>query len=116
MERLRNLESLVKELRSQLEQVEGASSGAGASPEGSSPENLHRQHREANAPADAALHADTEAAQKSFGRLVLQDANRTRYVSSGFWSRVNDEVQYAPEAFSNALSLFLYLFRRRSRA
>lgn len=29
---------------------------------------------------------------KPFGRMVSQDAASTRYVSSGFWSRVSDEV------------------------
>ncbi|KAH8900389.1 hypothetical protein GQ53DRAFT_801045 [Thozetella sp. PMI_491] len=30
--------------------------------------------------------------QKHFGRLVVQDSNQSRYVGSGFWSRVNDEL------------------------
>ncbi|KAJ4393606.1 hypothetical protein N0V93_002819 [Gnomoniopsis smithogilvyi] len=33
--------------------------------------------------------ASTANSQNEFGRLVLKDANRSRYVSSGFWSRVD---------------------------
>lgn len=29
---------------------------------------------------------------KSFGRLVLNEKGKTRYVSSAFWSKINDEV------------------------
>ncbi|TLS28043.1 hypothetical protein PpBr36_01398 [Pyricularia pennisetigena] len=29
---------------------------------------------------------------KKFGRLVLHDKGKSRYVSSGFWSRINDEI------------------------
>ncbi len=31
-----------------------------------------------------------------FGRLVVNDHGRSRYVSSGFWSRINDEVRLSP--------------------
>jgi hypothetical protein len=86
MERLHTLENLVKELSSQLEQAKSAanstaegSSGVG-SPEGST------HDRQPNPSAG------TDKVQSRFGRLVLQDSNRSRYVSSGFWSRVNDEV------------------------
>ncbi|KLU82374.1 fungal specific transcription factor domain-containing protein [Magnaporthiopsis poae ATCC 64411] len=29
---------------------------------------------------------------RKFGRLVLHDGGRSRYVSSGFWSKINDEI------------------------
>ncbi|TLD27343.1 hypothetical protein PspLS_05127 [Pyricularia sp. CBS 133598] len=32
------------------------------------------------------------AVAKNFGRLVLHDKGKSRYVSSGFWSRINDEI------------------------
>ncbi|KAI6444800.1 hypothetical protein MCOR15_010897 [Pyricularia oryzae] len=35
--------------------------------------------------------ATTDVAKK-FGRLVLHDKGKSRYVSSGFWSRINDEI------------------------
>ncbi|KGO60117.1 Transcription factor, fungi [Penicillium expansum] len=87
MERLHNLESLVQELRIQLEQAKSVvnsaaegSSGVG-SPEGSA-------HDRQSNPSSI----NTANVQTKFGRLVLQDSNRSRYVSSGFWSRVNDEL------------------------
>jgi hypothetical protein len=84
MERLQNLESLVKDLSGQLEQANAAASSvAGGSSEVNSPKSSSQ---------DRDTGHQTDAIQKPFGRLVLQDANRSRYVSSGFWSRVNDEV------------------------
>lgn len=86
MERLRSLESLVKELSSELEQARAAAS-AGASTAGHSPEssNQDADHHETSAP-------DVSNVQEQFGRLVLGHSSRSRYVSSGFWSRVHDEV------------------------
>jgi hypothetical protein len=84
MERLRNLESLVKELSGQLEQANAAANSvAGGSSGVNSPESSSHE-RDTDHQTDVSKH---------FGRLVLQDANRSRYVSSGFWSRVNDEVR-----------------------
>jgi hypothetical protein len=66
MSRLQNLENLVHELRGELKQklTAGSSSEDGLS-------GVHNQ----------------------FGRLVLHDASRSRYVSSGFWAQINDEVR-----------------------
>jgi hypothetical protein len=87
MERLRNLEGLVKDLSGQLEQANAAASSANASAAASnSPESSIENQKEASPGALAGN------IQKQFGRLVLKDANKSRYVSSGFWSRVNDEV------------------------
>ena len=33
--------------------------------------------------------------------VVVRDANRSRYVSSGFWSRVDDEVNKMPSSELN---------------
>ncbi|KAJ5972310.1 uncharacterized protein N7479_002228 [Penicillium vulpinum] len=87
MERLHNLESLVQELRIQLEQAKpAANSGAeGSSGVGSPESSAHDRQSNPSSNGTANL-------QKKFGRLVLQDSNRTRYVSTGFWSRVNDEL------------------------
>jgi hypothetical protein len=84
MERLQNLESLVKDLSSQLEQANAAASSAAGGSSGVNSPNSYGQ--------DRAVDHQGDALQKPFGRLVLQDANRSRYVGSGFWSRVNDEV------------------------
>lgn len=92
MERLRTLESLVKELSSQLEHANAAVSAAtdasaptssGNSPSIMATGTLHSP--EAGMPSIA----DNAGFQKQFGRMVLKDANRSRYISSGFWSRVD---------------------------
>lgn len=92
MERLRTLESLVKELSGQLEQANAAASSVhGASSEANSPgSSTHDRDAEHQRQTSSATNAGN--VQKQFGRLVLQDTNRSRYVSSGFWSWVNDEV------------------------
>lgn len=78
MERLRSLEGLVRELSGQL----AAGSSTGSSP----------REREGGRVEQAATGTGSTDMQKHFGRLVVQDADRSRYVSSGFWSRVSDEV------------------------
>jgi Fungal Zn(2)-Cys(6) binuclear cluster domain len=90
MERLRNLESLVKELRGQLEQT---SRGTAASSVVNSPGNSSHD-RDTDNPRETSPSTDVSNLHQPLGRLVLQDANRSRYVSSAFWSRVNDEVSY----------------------
>ena len=91
MERIRTLESLVIELRGQLEQARKASSsyggGSSVNSPGSSPQHLDpSQQRETSPASDSNVH-------RYFGRLVLQDSGRSRYVSSSFWSRVDDELK-----------------------
>ena len=92
MDRVRNLECLVKQLRGQLEQAQAAVSSAGggsseATSPGSSAQDPDAEHQRDTSPATT-----TSSVQKQSGRLVLQDASRSRYISSAFWSRVNDEV------------------------
>ncbi|KAF7551938.1 hypothetical protein G7Z17_g4672 [Cylindrodendrum hubeiense] len=84
MERLRNLESLVKELSGQLEQANAAASSGGGSSQGNSPD----ADNQINAPSSTS----TAVIQKHFGRLVLQDTKQSQYIGSGFWSRVSDEI------------------------
>ena len=92
MDRVRNLECLVKQLRGQLEQAQAAaSSTGGGSSEVSSP-GSSAQDRDAELQGHTSPATNASSVQKQFGRLVVQDASRSRYVSSGFWSRVNDEV------------------------
>jgi hypothetical protein len=94
MDRLRNLENLVKELRGQLELAHAADSLADdGSSKVNSPESS-TQDGDAEHQRDTSPTTNTSSVQKQFGRLVLQDAGRSRYVSSGFWSRVNDEVSW----------------------
>ena len=92
MDRVRNLEHLVKQLRGQLEQAQAAASSAGGgSSEVSSP-GSSAQDRDAELQGHISPATNISSVQKQFGRLVVQDASRSRYISSGFWSRVNDEV------------------------
>ncbi|CRG87016.1 putative transcriptional regulatory protein C1F7,11c [Talaromyces islandicus] len=81
MERLQNLERLVKELTSQLEQAQET-----ANP-GSSEANRDQEAGDGISPPTS-----EEYVHAKFGRLVLQDSNRSRYISSGFWSRVGYEL------------------------
>jgi hypothetical protein len=92
MERLQNLENLVKELSSQLKESQAVNSSAGGSSSGvGSPDNFttdpDAEHQRYVSPA-----LDTTGVSKQFGRLVVQNASRSRYVSTDFWSRINDEV------------------------
>lgn len=91
MERLRSLEGLVKELSSQLEQANAASGSevGGSASSVSSPPITGGQHRSDTQDTDMSSTLNTAKVQNQFGRLVLKDANRSRYVSSGFWSRVD---------------------------
>jgi hypothetical protein len=74
MERLQNLEKLVKELSGQLEQA-------------------HATQRDSTSPAASTITAATVGSvQHELGRLVLQDTEQSRYITSGFGSKVNDEV------------------------
>ena len=92
MDRVRNLEYLVKELSGQLEQARAAaSSTGGGSSEANSP-GSSTQDRDAEYQRDTSSATHSSSVQKQFGRLVLQDGSRSHYVSSGFWSRINDEV------------------------
>lgn len=92
MDRLRSLESLVKELKGQLEQAHAAANSAsGASSEVHSPESS-TDHRDTEHQGRSSFTNIDGNVNKQFGRLVLQDASRSRYVSGGFWSRVDDEV------------------------
>lgn len=92
MDRLRNLEQLVKELNGQLEQAHVVASSAGDGSSGCSSSRRSTQDRDPEPQRDTSPPTNTSSVQKQFGRLVLQHTSRSRYVSSGFWSRVNDEV------------------------
>ncbi|KAJ8103394.1 fungal-specific transcription factor domain-containing protein [Lipomyces tetrasporus] len=93
MERLRTLESLVKELSGQLEQAHAAANSVAGGSSGVSPPSSSTQDREAEHQRSASPTTSAGNVQKQFGRLVLQDASRSRYVGTGFWSRVNDELE-----------------------
>ena len=90
MDRLQSLESLVKDLKGQLQQAQAAatptSGSSGLGSPGKSPQDRFRDTQR-----QPSIASDTSDEHKHFGRLV-EAGSRSRYVSSGFWSRVNDEV------------------------
>lgn len=93
MDRLRSLEGLVKELNVQLEQARAVSNTSAAnSPSGQPTGLLNPDHEPEHQSASSPAASNTSDTHKRFGRLVLEDGSRSHYVSSGFWSRVNDEV------------------------
>jgi len=110
-QKLRSLEGLVKELSAQLEQAQTAFSSAGApSSEQTSPGKSH-EDRDADPGGELSRATSNDDGHLQFGRLVLQDSNRSHYVSSGFWSRVNDEVSKSALATllpSSRRSQYLY--------
>lgn len=84
-ERLRNLESLVRELSGQL-----AANAANSPSPGNTPSSAAGGHTEgAGRDGSMSSTAGTTGVQKQLGRMVLKDANRSRYISSDFWSRVD---------------------------
>ncbi|OTA99891.1 hypothetical protein M426DRAFT_324789 [Hypoxylon sp. CI-4A] len=89
MDRLRSLETLVKELSGQLEQA-NAASGRGSS-SGNSPENSNQYHG-TDQQTESSSAANVSSLNQKFGRLVVGGSGQSHYVSSGFWSRVNDEL------------------------
>ncbi|ORY57779.1 fungal-specific transcription factor domain-containing protein [Pseudomassariella vexata] len=116
MKRLRKLEGIVDELSGQIE-VERNPSSAADSPEDTT-ENVHERERRKEAAAISSnyppsrspepgrllrgsgtgntswgpLTSPLKEVNKEFGRLVLNDNGKTRYVSSAFWSKMNDEL------------------------
>ena len=92
MDRLWELEHLVKVLSRQLEQAHAVTRSPSGGPSEVKSPGSSTQDRDAEHQRDSIPATNTSSVQKQFGRLVLQDASRSRYVSSGFWSRVNDEV------------------------
>ncbi|KAH8698681.1 fungal-specific transcription factor domain-containing protein [Talaromyces proteolyticus] len=81
MERLHTLEGLVKELSGQLEQANATANSTVASSSG-----------DTEPPQENSSNTSPANVQNKFGRLVLQDASSSRYISSGFWSRVGYEL------------------------
>ncbi|KAF4446580.1 hypothetical protein F53441_9807 [Fusarium austroafricanum] len=84
MNRLKTLENLVKELSGQLEVANAAASRAAS--EAASPQD---HAKDAASPSSTSTASDV---QKHFGRMVLKDTDRERYIASGFWSRISDEL------------------------
>ena len=85
LDRLKLLERLVQDLSGELEQAR-ATSTAAASQSGSHPPEASSTH---------AVHASATTPQA--GRIILDDSDRVRYVSSAFWSHVDHELDSLKE-------------------
>jgi hypothetical protein len=119
IKRLRKLEGIVEELSGQIE-VEARPSGSatGESPETTTDDPGRRKRggsatappsnsaspdglpplpaasvRLSNSTHGAAVQSPTMGVNKDFGKLVLNNQGKTRYISNAFFSRMNDEVR-----------------------
>lgn len=108
VKRLKKLEGIVEELSGQIEiETGGRVSSAGASPSNDGSPSTQRaksaslsamtsgfaDHGDGHTAGDGSESPMMRESRKQLGRLVLNDNKGTsRYVSSGFWSRLNDEV------------------------
>ncbi|KAK3685280.1 fungal-specific transcription factor domain-containing protein [Podospora appendiculata] len=87
-ERVKELESLVNDLRNQLEVHQSPQASAGTVTSASNSVTENNTTRDTSAFSESNL----EDANQQFGRLIIDGTSQSRYVSSGFWSRVNDEL------------------------
>jgi hypothetical protein len=120
IKRLRKLEGIVEELSGQIEVEARHPSSAAESPEeifheverrrqdaslsprnitlpGSFPSLSSASGRLAtvnNNTSKGPMQSPTLGVNKDFGRLVLNEKGKTRYVSNAFWSKMNDEVSF----------------------
>ena len=83
---------MVKELTLQLEQARAATSSLGGGSSVSNSPDRSTQDHDTGQPRQTLPERHSTGVQEQSGRLVVQDASRIRYVSSSFWSRINDEV------------------------
>lgn len=90
MNRLQNLENLVKNLSAELQQARStrdASMNSSVSP--SSMQNWPHEAPQTSSPAST---GSNPQAKSQAGRLIPGSSGQSQYVSSGFWSRISDEV------------------------
>lgn len=94
LNRLRSLEGLVKDLGGQLEHMQA---GTKASPTSDHQRDIQHQNQHAQQhqaePATSSSEAAPSQSKRQVGRLVADGASQSRYVSTRFWTRVNDEVR-----------------------
>ncbi len=92
LERLRNLESLVRQLTGGALASSGDELQNGGLPGATAVDAVAAVNADRPTSNSTASDPPSSHVHEQFGRMVLDDASRSRYVSSGFWSRVNDEV------------------------
>lgn len=80
LDRVKVLERLVKDLSDELEHARAASAASDL------------QDTPHSSEASSVRTADASATNPQIGRIVRDDSDRVRYVSSGFWSRVDHEL------------------------
>lgn len=91
LSRLNSLEGLIKELSGQIELVSHSKAPSEASPGGGGAASSSSPAGEAS-PESADGGGGVARSQKQFGRLVVDETRQSRYVGTGFWTRINDEV------------------------
>ncbi|MCJ1438641.1 hypothetical protein MMC27_008031 [Xylographa pallens] len=91
-ERLRTLENLVNELSGQLKQANAAAPSTAGGLSGINSPKSSPHDRDADHQMNISSAENITEVQKQLGRMVPHDADRNRYVSSGFWAKVNDEI------------------------
>jgi hypothetical protein len=86
--RLRNMEALVKDFSRELEEAQVAARSVGSAIENTA----SVVQRDMEGPTSSQGGPSSGTAYQQSGRLVPQDASRSRYINSSFWSRIDDEV------------------------
>ncbi len=90
MNRLQNLEDLVKNLSAELHQARAAAdNSAQGSVSPPSTKAWQTQPQEAASPASTGSNSQTN---RQWGRLIPGNSGQSQYVASGFWSQISDEV------------------------
>ena len=93
MDRLHNLEHLIKDLRGQLETAQAAREPTDRNPQTANALETPGLDRDAAHKENTSPREDHSEVHSPFGRLVLPDgASDSHYVGTGFWSRIVDEV------------------------
>jgi len=105
MKRLRKLEGIVEDLSGQIEVETGkhptSNDGSPVATADSALDAATRRvpqsdpgdaSKEKRRSLDFGVSSPTIGVRRDFGRLVVNDKGRTKYVSNAFWAKVNDEI------------------------
>lgn len=91
MNRLKNLEKLVKNLSAELQQarVAGGGSRQNSTCHSPAPSTWQQQAQQASSPGSTGSNPHREPQP---GRLIPGNSGQSQYITSGFWSQISDEV------------------------
>ncbi|KAH7034549.1 fungal-specific transcription factor domain-containing protein [Microdochium trichocladiopsis] len=112
MKRLRKLEGIVEDLSGQVEIETAKHSGSNDGSPTAATDSAHDDRRlnldasQRRAPhsdpgdtvkasrrsLDSGVSSPTIGVRRDFGRLVVNDRGKTKYISNAFWAKVNDEI------------------------